>query len=373
VSPEPAPRLLLSAGEPSGDRHGAALAWALKELAPELELEGPGGRDMARAGVRIRAPIERLGTMGFLEAVRAVPAHLALYRQLLADARSGRFRAAVLIDYPGFHLRLGKALRRLGIPVLWFVAPQLWAWCPGRLGRLAEAADRVALILPFEAAWYSERGVRAEFVGHPLAERQWPGQEAARSALRIPPEARVLGIFPGAREAELGRHWPLFRDVGKRMLAEGRASQVLVAGTAGGYYPDASPLVVVRDQPELVLSAATAALVKSGTTTLEAACVGTPLVVAYRASWSTYALAKRLMTVEWISLVNLIAGREVVPEFWHLPVRAEVVAGAVRPLLDPAGVEHRTQVAALAEVRALLGGPGAAERTARIALELGGL
>lgn len=364
---EPSPRrILVSAGEPSGDGYGAELVAALRAMRPDLVCEGPGGPAMARAGLAVRYPMERLSAIGFVEVLRTVPRHLRLLGQLVRDARAGRYAAAVLIDYPGFHLRLGRRLRRAGVPVIWYVAPQLWAWWPGRLPRLRAAADRLAVVLPFEVSWFDERGLAAEGVGHPLVDRPWPSQEAARTALRLPAAARVLGIFPGSREAEVARNWPLFRDVGKQMLAEGRATHAVVAGTAGGYYPDAAPLVVQRDRPDQVLAAATAALVKSGTTALEAACVGTPVVVAYRASWSTYLIARRVLTTRWISLINLVAGRGVVPEFWHLPVRAEEVATAIRPLLNPASAEHQDQRAALAGVHAALGPPGAAARVAAL-------
>lgn len=362
-------RILVSAGEPSGDGYGAEVVAALRATRPDLECEGPGGPAMARAGLTVRCPVERLSAIGFAEVVRTVPRHLRLLRELARDARAGRYAAAVLIDYPEFHLRLGRALRRAGVPVVWYVAPQLWAWWPGRLPRLRSATDRLAVVLPFEASWFGARGLPAEFVGHPLLDRPWPAREEARAALRLPADARVLGIFPGSREAEVARNWPLFRDVGKQMLAEGRATRAIVAGTAGGYYPDAAPLVIQRDRPDQVLAAATAALVKSGTTTLEAACVGTPVVVAYRASFSTYLIARRVLTAEFISLVNLVAGRAVVPEFWHLPVRADEVAAAMRPLLDAASAEHEGQRAALAGVRAALGRPGAAGRVATMALE----
>ena len=364
------PTILISAGEPSGDQHGAAVMAALRTRRPALRFAGCGGPAMAAEGLEVCCDIGRLGAMGFLEVVRTIPRHLGLLRSLVQEARTGRYALAILVDYPGFHLRLGEGLRQAGVPVLQYVAPQLWAWRPGRLARLRRAADRLAAILPFEAAWFESRGVPCDYVGHPLLDRSWPTREEARRRLKLPPGLPVLGMFPGSREGEIHRNWPLFRDVGHRLLAEGRCARVVAAGTEVGYYPDPGSVVIHRGEPELVLAAATAAVVKSGTTTLEAVCTGTPIAVAYRTPRSTYAVASRLMTVRRISLVNLLADEDIVPEFWHPPVSAAPVVDAVRPLLDENSAAFQTQRAGLARVRSMLGAPGAADRVARMALEL---
>lgn len=371
MSREPARRLLICAGEPSGDLLGAGVVAELRQRDPGLRIAGVGGERMVAAGLEAVARSESLGAMGFLEVLGAIPRHLALYRRLVAAARAGRYSAALLIDYPGFHLRLGRALRRAGVPVVQYVAPQLWAWRASRVPRLRAAADIVALVLPFEEAWFAERGVRCRYVGHPAATRSWPEPAEARRQLMLAKPGPVLGIFPGSRDREIDQNWPLFRDVGRRLLAAGACAHVVVGGMPGGYYPEAEPFLVHRGEPQVVQRAATALLVKSGSTTLEAAIAGTPMVVAYRTSRLTYELARRQMTVDRISLVNLIAGQDVVPEFWHPPVSAAPVGDAVRPLLDEHSLEAQRQRAGLALVRQRLGEAPSAAQVADLLLAYG--
>lgn len=365
MSPAAAPpTILVSAGEPSGDALGAPLIAALRHRIPGITIEGCGGPRMQAEGATLVRHIDQLSAMGFVESIGAVPRHYRLFRELLARARGAPYAAAVLIDYPGFHLRLGRALRQRGIPVIQFVAPQLWAWRPGRIDLLRQAANVVASILPFEEQWFRARGVVAQFVGHPVLERPRPRPSEAAAELQVVAGQRVLSIFPGIRRGELARHWPLFRAVAVRLLNEGRCDRVLVAAVTGKAYPDAGPLELVMDRPAEVMAVGTAALVKSGTTTLDAAMAQVPHVVAYNVRWSTYRIARAMMTVDRISLVNLVAEREVVPEFWHLPVTEEQLVRSLAPLLDQESAAAKAQRLGLTRVIEALGTPGAAERVA---------
>jgi len=366
-----APQLLVSAGEPSGDLHGARVVEALRARFPEATIDAVGGPQMAAAGARVRFPMERLSAFGAFEILETIPAHLSLYRALRRDFAAHRYDLVIPVDYPGFHLRVAQAAHAAGIRVLYYIAPQLWAWYPARARRFREAVDRFAVILPFEPDFFGRLGIRADFVGHPLVDRgPWLPRGEARARLGIPKGARVLGIFPGSRKGEVRRHWPLFRSIAFRLLTEGRWDWAIVAGTPVGAYPDAGPIQVLRQDPQLIMAAADAALVKSGTTTLEAALADTPMAVAYMTHRWTYEIARLVVSVPWISLVNLVAEREVVPEFIRRPLRRDDLCDTVRALLDPGNPRTVEQRAGLAEVRRRLGPPGAAERVAAIAAEL---
>jgi lipid-A-disaccharide synthase len=371
MMPNGSPRILISAGEPSGDLHGAELIEALRRRLPGAVIEAIGGPRMEAAGAMLRFRMEDLSAIGFAEVVARIPAHWRLWRALKQDFAAGRYDLVIPIDYAGFHLRVARSARSAGTKVLYYIAPKLWAWGAGRARRLRDAVDRLAVILPFEAAFFGGLGIPAEYVGHPLLDQDpWPSRAQSRALLGIGAEERVLGIFPGSRSQEIDRHWPLFRQVALRMLEEGRCSRAVVAGTPAGNYPDPGPLEIATGEPSRVFAAVDAALAKSGTTTLEAAIADVPMVVVYLTNGWTYRLAVRLMTVHWISLVNLVAEHEVVPEFWHPPVRPEAVAEALRPLLAPTDPAARTQREGLAEVRRRLGTGGASKRVAGIAGDL---
>jgi lipid-A-disaccharide synthase len=344
---------------------------ALRERFPDAEIEAFGGAEMAAAGARVVWPMERYTVMGFAEVIAKIPAHARLLRELSRRFRARRYDLVILIDYPGFHLRVAESARAAGLKVLHYIAPQFWAWRPERAKRFRRAVDRFAVIFPFEAPFFQSLGLPAEYVGHPLLDRPpAPDRVAARAALGIPATARVLGLFPGSRNQELARHWVAFRNAGLEVLRRGAAEVAVVATIPGGDYPNPADLMLARSDPATVLAATDAVLAKSGTTTLEAALADRPMVAAYRVHPLTGWMARRLIRVPWISLPNLIANAPVVTELVQGEVRADRLAEAIEPLLDPDHASTVAQRAGLAKVRDAVGGPGAARRVATIAADL---
>ncbi len=366
-------RLLVVAGETSGDLHAANLLLALQRKHPEVAAFGVAGERMRAAGVEPLAGVEELSVMGLAEVVRELPRLLRLARRVRQEALARRPEAAVLVDSPDFNLPLARHLRRAGVPVVVYISPQLWAWRAGRVRRLRRDVARVLSILPFEVEFLANRGVSAEYVGHPLVD------ELATLAAALPaPQRETLALLPGSRWQEVAALLPAMawavEEVRKKhpqlqakvLVAPGLdASRVRALVGAGGEWIE----LVERDR-HAHLAAASAALVASGTATLECALLDVPMVVAYRLHPLTYALARRLVRLPHISLVNLVAGRAVVPELLQEACTGPALAAEAARLLGGAGEAQRR---GLAQVRALLGPPGASARAAEAVARVLGL
>jgi lipid-A-disaccharide synthase len=366
------PVILLLAGEPSGDQHAAHLARELRRKISGARLVGTGGPKMAAEGVELIAGLEELAVMGFAEVLSRLPYFWSLERRIVRLLGEGDVRLVIPVDYPGLNLRVARRARERGVPVLYYIAPQVWAWKPGRAARLAADATRIAVILPFEEEIFRREGGAVEFVGHPLLEREGevPSRAAFCAASGLDPERPILALFPGSRPQEIRRHLAPFLAAGRLLQAESPGLQLAVAEAPGLSIPEAaaSGVVALRDGRAL-LRHARAGIVKSGTTTLEAALEGTPFVVAYRTSPFTFALARRLVRVEHVALANLVAGARVVPELLQDAASPSGLASAVAPFLADTPA-RRTAVEGLAAVRARLGTPGASARVAEMAAEI---
>lgn len=353
--------VFLAAGEQSGDLHGAELARELQGRIPGLRLYGLGGSRMAAEGVELLADLDRLAVLGFAEVVRHLPDLAALRREVRRFLVERHVDLLVPIDYPGFNLPLARFARRRRIPVLYYIAPQIWAWHESRARRLSEDADLVCVVLPFEEELLQRWGVRTRFVGHPLLDRE----ESAAPAVRALGERPVLGIFPGSRRQEVQRLLPPFLDAGRLLAREIPDLDIQVARARDLSPSEYAELEGIRlVEAEEASRSVTAAITKSGTITLQLALAGVPMVVGYRVSPVTYAIARKVVRVEHIALVNLVAGREVVPELVQGEVTPTAIAAATRALLDRDSRARRSQIEGLRGVKARLGGPGAAARVA---------
>jgi len=370
-------RILLSCGEPSGDLYAGALVRALRRADPSVEVFGMGGAHMAEAGAELLVDYRGLAVTGLTEVVTALPRLLRTLRTLVDAARDRRPDVLVVIDYPDFNFRLMQAVKALGIPVVYYISPQLWAWRAGRMRTMQAVVDRVLPIFPFEEALYREAGVDVRFVGHPLLEltKTTAPREALRAEWGLGPDQALVALLPGSRGNELKALAPVLAEARDRIRQQRPSARFIVARAP--HVTDAwlAPLtadpgtLVVADRTDDVLAACDVVLTASGTATVQAAIHGAPMVVLYRLSALTYRLFKPLGRVDMYAMVNLISGRRIVRELIQDECRAEAAAvEALRILTDH---DYRAQmVRDLAAVREALGGPGASDRAAAAIAEL---
>ena len=364
-----APRVLLSCGEPSGDAYAGELLDQLRALRPDVEGFGLGGDHMAAAGGRLLAHVRDVAVVGLVEVLRHLGELKAVFARVLAEVERTPPAVAVLLDYPDFNLRLARELHRRRIPVVYYVSPQVWAWRRGRIRQIRRHVTRMLVLFPFEEDVYRKAGVPVTFVGHPLVERVKPVADRGGflKEIGLDPARPVVAMLPGSRPGEVAHNLPPLRGAAELMRARRPEVQLVLAAAAT--LPDSAfaeaGVPVVRDRTLALLSAASVGIVASGTATVEAALLELPMVVVYRLSPLTFALGRPFVRLDRFAMVNLVAGRDVVPELIQRDFTAERVADETLALLDDDS-RREAMRRDLREVRARLGGPGASARAAEI-------
>jgi len=377
LSGEPARqrRLLVVAGEASGDAHAARLVRALRSLG-DVHVRAVAGPQLRAAGAETVVSQEDLAVIGFSGIVAKLPLLFKTRDRLLEEFERFRPDAVVLVDYPGFNLRLGPLLKRRGARIFYYIAPQVWAWHAERARAMASWVDRLAVVFPFEEPLFRDAGVAATFVGHPLLDDLAPevGEEAFRAELGALPSQRIVGLLPGSRRGELAAHGDVLLETGRR-LHERHPDVLPVLALAAGLSESAfdpaklAHVRVVRGRTHAVQAHAACCAVASGTATLETALLGTPLAIVYRVGWINHLIARRVLKLSHIGLPNIVAGREVAPELLQQGLTAERLTATLgRWLADPA--EAARARAGLAVVRERLGGPGASAAAASLLWEM---
>jgi lipid-A-disaccharide synthase len=384
------PQILVVAGEASGDDHAARLVAAMREFCPAADFLGVGGEELRAQGVRILTPASELAVVGLMEVVGHLPAIWGALRSIARVLKTSRPDLVILVDFPDFNFWVARLARYYRVPVLYYISPQVWAWRTYRVRTLARLTDRLVVIFPFEADFYRAQGVTVDYVGHPFRETLPPLTDRRVFLLghNLDPEALTIALLPGSRAGEIERHLPTMLEAAKLIhqaipqtqfilplastapagLVAGIVEEFLGEG-AMGRHSLLPPLKIIPGQAYQALGAAHAAVVASGTATVEAALAGVPTVIVYRVSPLTFALARRLVRVPHMGMANLLAGERVFPELLQDDFTPERLAHEVLSLIqDPGRIQAVRR--GLATVIRRLGGPGASARAARVAVEL---
>jgi lipid-A-disaccharide synthase len=360
------------AGEVSADNHGAALMRSLRVLDPELKFIGRGGPQMQQvAGVQFKNWIGNAAVLGLWEVLRKYGYFREQFRQTLNEIQESRPDAVVLIDYPGFNLRLARVLRRQSQrqKTIYYISPQVWAWNRGRIKRMAHFIDLVLCIFPFETDLYAASGLRAVFVGHPMIER------LETQKINTHRDPNLIGLFPGSRSREVRKIFPVMIEAARRLLQLNPTLRFQVAAASEELAREMSERLADRQAIEItvgqtatIMQRAFAGMVASGSATLEAAYYGMPFVLIYKVAWPTYVAARLVVNVDFLGMPNLLAAKEVVPEFIQHEAKPDAIVKAVRLLMEESPARDR-MISDFDAITSKLGGTGASERGAQAILE----
>lgn len=370
---------MLVVGEASGDLHGAHLVQALRRREPGLEILAVAGAGLKREGVKVLFDVGRLTGMGFAELAGNLTILWQAYRRLQSALREEKPGLLILIDFPEFNLRLARAAKKLGIPVLYYISPQVWAWRKRRIRKIARWVDRMAVVFPFEVPLYESEGVPVTFVGHPLLDLVCAAEPREKTLREhgLDPARQTIALLPGSRRREVSYHLPVMLEAARRLQGEMEAAQFILVRASTVERELFKAILrqhgvrvsIAEGNTYNVLQACDLAWTASGTATLETALMLRPMVIIYRLAWLTYGLARLLVRVKHIGMVNILAGETVVPELIQHNVTAERIVAASREILEDPALRERI-IAKLAKVREKLGSPGASGRVADLALSM---
>jgi len=370
-------RVLIIAGESSGDLHGSSLMNRMKAIMPDIEFRGIGGKLMIGEGLEAVRHVRDMNFMGLVEVIRHLPFIRRTMKELLSLLDSWYPNLVILIDYPGFNLKFASHIKRRNIPVMYYISPQLWAWHKSRVRLVKKYVDRMVVLFSFERDFYRKYGMDADFIGHPLLDVVHPsnGREEFRASLGTDKSTPLIGLLPGSRIQEINRILPLMVKSIK-VLEENRGAVTAALGCASeideSYYKrfiHGSDIQVLRNKAYDIMAYADVLVVTSGTATLEAGILGTPMVIVYRTSLITYLIVKALVKIPDIGLINIVGGSRIVPELWQNNVTPEKIAEQVEHFLQDDRL-RKTVRNALISAKEKLGESGASGRAARIAIEM---
>jgi lipid-A-disaccharide synthase len=374
-------RVLIIAGEASGDLHGANLVKAIHRAAPEVQFYGIGGDSLKKAGTELLFHNSHLAVVGIVEVLTKFRSILRALAQVKQSLAKENLDLAILIDFPDFNLHVATHLKKKGIPILYYISPQIWAWRGWRIQRIKRLVDKMVVILPFEASFYRDKGVDAAFVGHPSLDIVKPlsGSNEFRSRLGLSPEKRIIGLFPGSRDLEVRQLLPIMLEAARLLARQLPDLYFLISAAPDIDGDEIRPLMrnydleaeIIENYQYDTMAVSELLIVASGTVTLEAAILNTPMVILYKLSPLTYWIGRMMAKVQHIGLVNLVAGETVAPELIQKSASPEKIFEEALSILRDRKRSSSIK-SALGAVRGKLGAPGASERAARLALEMMG-
>ena len=365
-------KILILAGEPSGDMHASALVSSMLNSNSELKFSGIAGSHMINSGVNALYHIKDMAFLGFVEVIQHLPFILKVERAIINFVKSNKIKLAILIDYPGFNLRIAKKLKRLGVRVVYYISPQIWAWHQSRIKKIKARVDKMLVVFPFEKKFYEDGGVSVEYVGHPLVERINNFEFKSKSELfdELGIDKELFLILPGSRKHEIEKHLPELIKTAD-IISNKNNLQTVVA-CADNFdeeylqqYISSDNIKIVKGNTYNLLKHSKFGIIKSGTSTLEAAIIGLPFIVIYSTSRLTYELAKRLVKIDHIAMPNIVAGKTVVREFIQNDVNAELISDYIQSMLDDNSALKNLDKE-LNSIKNKLGSSNASENAAKI-------